>query len=386
MRYATTAGKNWEDRTEAIRKRESLDTGRTLAKLTCLAKEMRNMMKKGELDVYEDEGVRIDMQIREANDIIGKALQASGIEMNPSRLAEVISEAPAIAHDAMDYKALLRAESLRESLERDFVNMNILPPKAAWVDGSDKPFCRLERRQLRDEAEAAAKAAANGVDAGGVDVNSVNSANGDADSGLHNDMYGGEYISDEELEARRAAMIATTDVNRALDGYNTVLLEVRRVHKVHKGGTTMTMRALVAIGDGAGTAGYGEGKSSTTNHAVERACRDALRNLLTLQRKEERTIHHRVKGKYVKSQVSLWPAPPGTGVSANNNFTAIFALFGLKDIGAKLHGPRSLTNAVKALFNALSRVHTPESISAVRGVPVYATRRAEKLGLQQLTQ
>lgn len=339
---------------------EELATGRDLAKLSLMVQRATDAIPEtaSEGTLLPEVQVRLEQDVKEATELITKALKQSGHSLSIHELGDrVNNDSVSISRDAFDYNDLLRAEYLRDSLEDMMVSLDVVPPKEAWTDGSGKPFCRLERRELKrqarqdsenmanekTEAEAAEQARANAV----------------------------EYVPEHELLRRKAEMESASKIQSVLRGFDTALLEVSRVHKVGKGGTTMSMRALVVIGDRNGTAGYGEGKSETVAHAVERACRDAKRNLLHIDRKHDRTIHHRVRGKYVKSRVSLWPAPQGCGISANNNFNAVFQLFGIKDVGAKLHGPRSLTNAVKALFNALSLVHTPESIAATRGLQLF---------------
>lgn len=336
---------------------EALNTGRDLAKLALMVRAAKDALGEGIL--FPDEQVRVEQDIKESEEMLRHALENSGRVCSPDQLADRINNnIVPISMEALDYKQLMRAEFLRDSFEHTLVELNILPPKEAWVDGSDKPWCRLDRQKLKRKELAAKEEKSDELkDLEAVAIKSP-SVSPIADVPQH------------EILRRKSEMEAASELKNVLKGFDTALLEVSRVHKVNKGGTTLSMRALVIIGDRNGTAGYGEGKSETISHAVERACRDAKRNLLSIDRNQERTIYHRVQGKYVKSRVSLWPAPTGTGISANNNFTAIFQLFGIKDVGAKLHGPRSLTNAVKALFNALSRVHTPESIAATRGLPI----------------
>lgn len=339
---------------------EALDTGRDLAKLALMAHTAKDVIKisSREGSLIPQEQVRVEQDVKESEDLIRDALDKSGNPCSIIELADRINEnITPIPMEALDYKQLLRVEHLRDSFESTMVELNYLPPKDAWVDGSDRPWCRLERRELKRKALAAAEEKSGEQKALETIVTKA------SPSSLI------DAIPKHEILRRKKEMEAAADIRSVLKGFDTALLEVSRVHKVHKGGTALSMRALVIIGDRKGTAGYGEGKSETVAHAIERACRDAKRNLLTIDRKQDRTIYHRVIGKYVKSRVSLWPAPPGTGISANNSFSAVFQLFGIHDVGAKLHGPRSLTNGVKALFNALSLIHTPESIAATRGLP-----------------
>ncbi len=346
---------------------EAEDAGRTLAKLSLMVRGAKDAMQNSPRSIVmqPQTQVAIEEEINESQQLISAALKAAGSDLKVDDLTERVSEnIVSIPRHALTYKQLMRAEYLRDMFEMHLVTLNVGPPRAAWVDGSGKPFCRLERRRR-------------------AEMQNEPAPESDAETLAKAEQAPADVLPPSEVLKRKAQLEAAGDIKTVLRGYDTCLLEVKRVHKVHKGGTTLSMRALVVIGDRAGTAGYGEGKSETVAHAVERACRDATRNLLTIQRKNDSTIYHRVQGKYVKSKVSLWPAPVGTGISANNNFNAVLQLFGIKDIGAKLHGPRSLTNAVKALFNALSRVHTPESIAAARGLPLAEVTHVPRVGVRQ---
>lgn len=351
-------------------KAEHQDTegaGRTLAKLSKIAQVLRERINKEareELNAPELL-VSLEQEVDEAMTIIKKALDGAGCPCTPEELGDHIDRnIICIPTQALGYKEFLRASQLRDEIERTLISLQVMPPKDTMLDGAGKPFCKLDRKRLRDEKaleEARKIAIAEGFVTGNIE---------EAEEEQEREQVLTELrpVSDEELAKREAHMRDATKMENVLKGYDTALLEVGRVNKVTKGGTTMSMRALVIIGNRKGTAGYGEGKSDNAQHAIERACRDAKRNLMYIDRLDDRTIHHRVRGKYVKSKVTLWPSPRGAGISANNNFTAVFRLFGLKDVGAKLHGPRCMANSVKSLFNALSQIRTAEEVRQARGL------------------
>lgn len=335
--------------------------GRDLAKLSKLAQVLRR-----EISVEASSGtnspdflLQLEKETNEAFDIIKKALDKSGrpctVEELGDRINENIVQVPV---EALNYRDYLRAAELRDDIEQSIVHLNVLPPVEAMLDTANRPMCKLERKAQREALKAAEQAKQQEQE---ISTEIVKEE-------VEEILPELRPVSKEQLAMRKSYMEQATKMETVLQGYETALLEVRRVHKVVKGGTTMSMKALVVIGNRNGVAGYGEGKSDTGAHAIERACRDAKRNLLCINRFQDRTINNRVLGKYVRSQVSLWPAPRGTGISANNNFASVLQLFGIKDIGAKLHGPRSLSNSIKALFNALSLIRTEESILSTRGL------------------
>ena len=59
--------------------------------------------------------------------------------------------------------------------------------------------------------------------------------------------------------------------NREDDGMITKVVSINRVSKTVKGGRIMKFAALVVVGDGKGTIGYGIGKSGEVPEASARA-------------------------------------------------------------------------------------------------------------------
>lgn len=337
--------------------------GRDLAKLAKLTTVMRDAIRKSARNEKQPRDNLLEMErpVNAANQLITNALDRMGKPCTVEELAHRInSNILEVPREAMDFREHLDAQELRDDIEGILVALQVLPPPDTWIEGSGKAFSRHDRKRFKKEAE---------MRAAGLIPSEGQGENGEILAVDENEVLKElRPVSKQELEKRKAYLENSTSMEEVLKGYETALLKVGRVHKVVKEGTTMSLKALVVIGDRKGTAGYGEGKSDTPQHAIERACRDAKRNLLHIELHRGRTIYHRAKGKFVKSQVSLWPAPPGTGISANNHFSTVLQLFGLKDVGAKLHGPRSLSNAVKALFNALSNIETPERVARARGL------------------
>ena len=60
--------------------------------------------------------------------------------------------------------------------------------------------------------------------------------------------------------------------NREDDGMITKVVSINRVSKTVKGGRIMKFAALVVVGDGKGTIGYGIGKSARAKLLLRRTC------------------------------------------------------------------------------------------------------------------
>jgi small subunit ribosomal protein S5 len=123
------------------------------------------------------------------------------------------------------------------------------------------------------------------------------------------------------------------------------MLSIDRVTRVTAGGRQIRFRASVVIGDGKGRIGLGTGKSGEVQGAIEKAIRDAKKNLVTFPMVNG-TIPHDVFVTFKSSGLYLHPAHPGTGIIAGGAVRKIFAVSGIKDVIAKQHGaPNDITNA-----------------------------------------
>ena len=93
------------------------------------------------------------------------------------------------------------------------------------------------------------------------------------------------------------------------------LLAIDRVTRVTAGGRQIRFRASIVIGDGKGRVGLGTGKAGEVQVAIEKAIRDAKKNLITFPIVNG-TIPHDVTVNYKSSALFIHPAHPGTGIIA----------------------------------------------------------------------
>lgn len=145
------------------------------------------------------------------------------------------------------------------------------------------------------------------------------------------------------------------------------LVRINRCAAVVKGGRRFSFAALVVVGDGRGRVGWGYGKANEVPPSVEKATKDATRNMcqVTLERK---SIPHRVEGRYGSAHVVLVPAAPGTGVKAGASVRAVCDAVGIHDILTKSFGSSNPVNLVKATIEALRQLRIREDIERLRGV------------------
>ena len=144
---------------------------------------------------------------------------------------------------------------------------------------------------------------------------------------------------------------------------------LNRVSKTVKGGRVMKFSALVVVGDGKGTVGYGLGKAAEVSEAVLKGIADAKKNMVKISLAGT-TIPHEVIGIFGAGSVLLRPAPDGTGVIAGGAVRAVMEAVGIKNICAKCLRSNNPQNVVKATMQGLQSLRPPEQVAAIRGKSV----------------
>ncbi len=148
--------------------------------------------------------------------------------------------------------------------------------------------------------------------------------------------------------------------------YEERVVSIRRVAKVVKGGRRFSFSALVVVGNGAGSVGFGMGKAGEVPEAIGKASRSAKKGFVQFPLVEGRTIAHEVVGIFGAAQVVMRPAAPGTGVIAGGPVRAILESVGVKDILTKCVGTRNANNAVRATINGLSQLQGKEFLTTYK--------------------
>jgi len=148
------------------------------------------------------------------------------------------------------------------------------------------------------------------------------------------------------------------------------LVAINRVSKTVKGGKRFGFAALVVVGDQKGRVGFGKGKAKEVPEAIRKATEQAKRQMIRVQLREGRTLHHDVEGRHGAGKVVMRTAPEGTGIIAGGPMRAVFEMLGVKDVVSKSIGSANPYNMIRATMNGLLKESSPRSVAQRRGKKV----------------
>ena len=162
-----------------------------------------------------------------------------------------------------------------------------------------------------------------------------------------------EKTNDKRNSGHRSGSFA-----RPKPEFDQKIIDIRRVTRVVAGGRRFSFSVVLAAGDRKGAVGLGLGKAGDTSLAINKALRNAKKNMIKLKLTKTMSIPHEIYANFSSSSVKILPNK-GRGLVAGSVLRDIAKLAGIKDITGKiLSGTKNKLNNSKAVMEALSQIST----------------------------
>lgn len=150
--------------------------------------------------------------------------------------------------------------------------------------------------------------------------------------------------------------------------FDQKMVSIRRVTRVVAGGRRMSFAVALAIGDKKGSVGLGTGKGGDTAVAINKALRQAKKNMFKVKTDKNMSIVHEAKAKFSSSKLTIFPNH-GKGLVAGSTVRDILSLAGLKNVTAKLNsGSKNKLNNAKVVFLALSKLGASKKMIKIENI------------------
>lgn len=176
-----------------------------------------------------------------------------------------------------------------------------------------------------------------------------------ASAGVERNSRGQRQSRDRRNNNRRPRRGGRRDGQQRQE-FEQKIVSIRRVTRVMAGGRRFSFSVSMVIGDKKGRVGVGIGKAGDTQLAIEKAVRNAKKNMITVVMNKDAHIPHDVRVKVASSEVMIMPAP-GRGLVAGSSVRTVLELAGVTDVTAKIFSrSKNKLNNARAAIAALSEL------------------------------
>ena len=170
--------------------------------------------------------------------------------------------------------------------------------------------------------------------------------------------------------------------------FDSNILDLARVTRVTEGGKHLSFRACVIVGDKKGRVGMGLDKGKDVQLGVEKATRQAKKNLISVPIVKN-TIPHAVYCKFKAAEVMIKPAPNGSGIIAGGPVRVILELAGVPNASSKILGKTKnkivLAEATLRALNSLLPVNKKNKIDSKKSVETKTEEDVKPVAKKKVT-
>ncbi|OGI60685.1 hypothetical protein A2641_02175 [Candidatus Nomurabacteria bacterium RIFCSPHIGHO2_01_FULL_37_25] len=178
----------------------------------------------------------------------------------------------------------------------------------------------------------------------------------------------------EKVEKKKNSNRRGSFFGRPKPEFDQKILNIRRVTRVVAGGRRFSFSIALVVGDKKGSVGFGLGKAGDTALAINKAVRNAKKNMVKLNLTKTMSIPHELSAKFSSSKIILMPNK-GRGLVAGSVIRDVIKLSGMKDVTGKiLSNSKNKLNNAKAVMKALSVI----SSKYAKTIPENSLMVAEK--------
>lgn len=174
----------------------------------------------------------------------------------------------------------------------------------------------------------------------------------------------------EKTNEKKSYGRRSSSFSRPKPEFDQKIINIRRVTRVVAGGRRFSFSVALIVGDKKGSIGLGLGKAGDTSLAINKALRNAKKNMVRLKLTKTSSIPFEISAKFSSSQIRLMPNK-GHGLVAGSVIRDIVKLAGMKDITGKiLSGSKNKLNNAKAVMKALSQISSKYSKPIVETIVI----------------
>jgi len=158
--------------------------------------------------------------------------------------------------------------------------------------------------------------------------------------------------------------------------FDQKMVSIRRVTRVVAGGRRMTFAVAIAIGDKKGSVGLGTGKGGDTAIAIQKALRQAKKNMFKIKLTKDLSLSHEVSAKFSSSKLTIRPNH-GKGLVSGSTVRDMLVLAGIKNVTTKLHsGSKNKLNNARVAYKTLYMLK--DKMVGVKATPFVAEALKEE--------